>query len=62
MPRTWKFHIVKDLVQKRDEFKWVLKGDQKKVTESDPFPDRAAARAAAREEIQAIQKAEIVDD
>ena len=44
MPRTWKFHIAKDLVQKRDEFKWVLKGDQKKVTESDPFPDRAAAR------------------
>ena len=45
MPRTWKFHIVKNLVQTRNEFKWVLKGDHQTVFESDETFDDKAARA-----------------
>ncbi len=59
VPRTWKFHIVKNLVQTRNEFKWVLKRDQKTVLESDEtFDDKAAARA----DIKRIKEAEIVED
>lgn len=58
VPRTWKFHIVKNLVQTKNEFNWVLKGDGKTVSESDQtFDDKAAAR----EEIKRIKEAEIVE-
>ena len=59
VPRTWKFHIVRNLVQTRKEFKWVLKRDQGTVFASDQtFDDKAAARS----EIKRIKEAEIVED
>ena len=59
MPRTWKFHIVRNLIQTKNEFKWVLKGDQNTVFESDQtFDDKAAVR----DEIKRIKEAEILED
>ena len=59
MPRTWKFHIVKNVIQTRNKFKWELRDGGKTIFESDQtFDDKAGAR----DEINDIKKAEIVED
>ena len=63
MPRTWKFHIVKNPIETEKKFKWVLAADGKRLIDSrEGFANKDDVRKAVQTEKDAIQKADVVED